>query len=96
MTGLARTTVLPEAVPEGELSAHFDVQGRGLLGPLYVDSSRLLRANTGHSSAARRTAQVDPKRPSIALSHLASKGTLTALNRFANALESLNQAPARR
>jgi hypothetical protein len=31
-----------------------------------------------------------------ALSHLASKGTLTALSRFAKALESLNQAPVQR
>jgi hypothetical protein len=29
---------------------------------LYVDSSRPVRANTGHSSSARRTGQIDPKR----------------------------------
>jgi hypothetical protein len=37
------------------------VQGRGLLGPLYVDSSRPERANGGHSPTARRTGQIDPK-----------------------------------
>jgi hypothetical protein len=42
-----------------------DVRGHDPRCPLYVDSCRPLRANTGHAPAARRTAQVDPKHPQL-------------------------------
>jgi hypothetical protein len=59
---LAPIAVLPEAILLGLHSAHLRRLCRGLLGPLYVDSCRLLCANSGHSQTVRRTGQVDQKR----------------------------------
>ena len=49
MSAVARTSVFPEAALVGALSPNRGVQGRDLQRQVYVDSSRPVRANTGHS-----------------------------------------------
>jgi hypothetical protein len=64
MMAIARIPVLLDGRPYAHFPPKGGVPRPRTLCPLYVDSSRPKCANTGHSSPARRTAQVDPKRPS--------------------------------
>jgi hypothetical protein len=62
MTADVRSPVLPEASLLGPLSYNWDLHGRGLLCPLHVDSTRIapcrVCANSGHSTAIRRTSDL--------------------------------------
>src|SRR5271165_6825804 len=60
MTPLVPTPVVPEASSWARNPPNGLVDGRRQLRPLYVDSSRSLRANDGYSKVAWRTVQIDP------------------------------------
>src|ERR1700729_4629471 len=57
MAALTPTPVPPEAILVGPLSAQLQRTDGDLLCPFHVDSSRLLRANSGHSLTVRRMGQ---------------------------------------
>ena len=63
MPTLARTPVLPEEHPKAPFPPNCDIHCPDLLCPLDVDSSRQLRAITGHPPTAWRTSEFDPLLP---------------------------------